>query len=333
MDNTTANENLITYENLELIPANRVEILTVVDDFVNFMLPDTRNISRLHRKDNLLLPENPPLADNALSLLITVKNEDISHTVLLNTGFSHLTFINNMNVLDVNISDIETVILSSGHSDHIGGLYTLLENTEEPPWVVAHPDCFLSRHIALPDGRQLGYPTKLENKKLSELGVMPVTNTDPVLIADNSILVTGQIPRNTSFEKCPPEAVILKEEQPVHDQVDDNQAIIINLEGMGLVIIMGRAYAGVINTINLAKELTGESRVYALIGGFNLEGKSREVMDRTMKSLEEMPPEVIIPMHSTGWMANGIILASFPRAFQLNSVGSTITLTGTEWGE
>ena len=52
--------------------------------------------------------------------------------------------------------------------------------------------------------------------------------------------------------------------------INDYQAIVANVKEKGLVIVTGCGHAGIINTINYAKALTGINKIYAVIGGFHL---------------------------------------------------------------
>ena len=55
--------------------------------------------------------------------------------------------------------------------------------------------------------------------------------------------------------------------------VNDDQAIIANIKDKGLVIVTACSHAGIINTINYSKSLTGISKIYAIVGGFHLTGE------------------------------------------------------------
>ena len=88
--------------------------------------------------------------------------------------------------------------------------------------------------------------------------------------------------------------------------VKDDQAIVVNVRNEGLVIITGCGHAGIINTINYAKQVTGIEKVYAVVGGFHLPadgGSFEEAIDPTLKELQKIDPKYIISRHCTGWKA------------------------------
>lgn len=157
---------------------------------------------------------------------------------------------------------------------------------------------------------------------------------DPIYLPTNVyplILITGQIPRETNFEKGFPFQYLL---DPVNENlipdplVKDDQALIINVKDKGLVILTGCGHSGIINTINYAKKLTGIEKIYAILGGFHLpadNGIYEEAIEPTLKELEKANPDYIIPCHCTGWKAINKIIDLMPEKFIQSSVGTIFT--------
>lgn len=69
------------------------------------------------------------------------------------------------------------------------------------------------------------------------------------------MLVTGEIPRNTTFEKGMPGALARLNDELVQDTFKDDQSVIVDLKGKGLVVISGCAHSGIINSILYTKEI------------------------------------------------------------------------------
>jgi 7,8-dihydropterin-6-yl-methyl-4-(beta-D-ribofuranosyl)aminobenzene 5'-phosphate synthase len=114
----------------------------------------------------------------------------------------------------------------------------------------------------------------------------------------------------------------------VQDPILDDQALVINLAGKGLVVISGCAHAGIVNTVEYAKKLTGEETIHAVLGGFHLTGPFFEkIHNETVAALKKMEPEVVMPMHCTGWKAIQKFQKEFASNFILSSVGSKIMLS------
>jgi 7,8-dihydropterin-6-yl-methyl-4-(beta-D-ribofuranosyl)aminobenzene 5'-phosphate synthase len=107
----------------------------------------------------------------------------------------------------------------------------------------------------------------------------------------------------------------------------DDQAVVANLQGKGLVVVTGCGHAGVINTVRYARKLTGVDRVHAVLGGFHLGTAAFEpIIPPTVAALCELAPEVVVPGHCTGWRAIHALAAALPDAFIPGSAGSKYVL-------
>jgi len=72
----------------------------------------------------------------------------------------------------------------------------------------------------------------------------------------------------------------------------------LNVKNKGLVIITGCGHSGIINTINYAKKLTNENRIYTIFGGMHLSGGIFEsIISKTIDELEKYKPKFIVPCH------------------------------------
>jgi 7,8-dihydropterin-6-yl-methyl-4-(beta-D-ribofuranosyl)aminobenzene 5'-phosphate synthase len=138
------------------------------------------------------------------------------------------------------------------------------------------------------------------------------------------VLVTGEIPRKTSFETGLPEHRALVDGQWVPEPwLLDDRALIINVKQKGLIVLTGCGHAGIVNTVLHAKELTGTDEVYAVMGGFHLAGKEHEKrINQTVAELKRFNPKIIAPSHCTGWRGLFAIHQAMPEAFAWNSVGN-----------
>jgi len=143
------------------------------------------------------------------------------------------------------------------------------------------------------------------------------------LVTDSMILVTGEIERVTEFEKGLPNASMERNGKVEPDIIRDDQALVIKLKEKGLVIISGCGHAGIINTVLYAKKLAGIDRIHAVMGGFHLSGPIFEpIIEKTIIEFKKIKPEILVPMHCTGWKAINTFSEEFPSSFVLNSVGT-----------
>jgi 7,8-dihydropterin-6-yl-methyl-4-(beta-D-ribofuranosyl)aminobenzene 5'-phosphate synthase len=155
-----------------------------------------------------------------------------------------------------------------------------------------------------------------------------INTKEPQLFVSNLAYVTGEIPRNTDFEKGLKNSRIYKNNSWQSDPlIMDERALIFNVKSKGLVVISGCAHSGIINTVQYAQQITGTPKVYAIIGGFHLAGKTFEKRIKpTMEQLIKVNPELIIASHCTGWRALHAIQENLPNAFVHNSVGNLYVL-------
>jgi 7,8-dihydropterin-6-yl-methyl-4-(beta-D-ribofuranosyl)aminobenzene 5'-phosphate synthase len=308
---------------------DRVEVLTLMDNYVDVLLTNTDVVRRPPLAKGGKIPADSLVAEHGLSLLITLHKEEQSHTVLLDTGYSNIGVLHNMDMLQIDPADIETMVISHGHMDHTGTLYPLLDRMPGSIPLVVHPDAFLSpRYFALDDGRKLLFPQTLIRPELEARDVRIVESAKPSLIAGNMALVTGEVERTTAFEKGLPNALLERNGAIEKDRILDDQAIAVKLKGKGLVVISGCAHAGIVNTLRYAAKLTGEEHIHAVLGGFHLSGAFFEpIIEDTIQELKKLDPHILVPMHCTGWKAIKRFSEEFPESFILNSVGSRFTLS------
>ena len=307
---------------------DRVEILTVIDNYVDVLLTNTEVITRPPLAKTGTIPVDTLLAEHGLSLLVTVYEGEEKHTMLFDTGYSKIGVPHNLEQLEVDLSKVEAIALSHGHMDHTGSLYPILDKIPGTIPLVLHPGAFAApRFFGLADGRRLLFPQTLVKKDLEKRNIDLVESKTPTSLAGERIVVTGEVERVTSFEKGLPNAVLERDGKIEKDPISDDQALVINLKGKGLVVIAGCSHAGIINTILYARKMTGIEKVHAVIGGFHLSGPHFEkIIEHTIGELKKIRPQFLSPMHCTGWKAIQQMSQAFPDQFILNSVGSVITL-------
>ncbi len=308
---------------------DRVEIVTLIDNYVDVLLKDTDIVTRPPRAAGEEIPTDTLVAEHGLSLLVTVHQGRKGHTILFDTGYSQIGVPHNMALLGIDLQGIEAIVMSHAHMDHTGSLHKILKGIRGPVTLVVHPGAFLfPRYIERDDGTRQRFPRTLSREDLVSEKLKIVESKTPVLLADDGLMVTGQVERTTGFEKGLPGALLERDGKMVPDPISDDQALVLNLKEKGLVVISGCSHSGIVNTVLHAQKLTGLRKVHAVLGGFHLSGPAFEsIIEKTISELKNVGPEVIVPMHCTGWKAIQRLQQEFPSAFVLNSVGSKITLS------
>ncbi|MGC8658851.1 MAG: MBL fold metallo-hydrolase [Desulfomonilaceae bacterium] len=312
---------------IRLKPVDKVEITILVDNYVDLLLPDQPGVIRPSSAKNGNMLTKTLLAEHGLSLLVDTWNGGTRHRTLLDTGYNAGTALHNMKILDLNPGEIDAMVISHGHMDHTGSLNVMLEAIGKPIAVVCHPDVFRSRFIEKPKMGLVKLPRLAVREQMAERGAKLSEERGPVLLAEKTVLATGQIPRVTGFEKGMPGARIENGGQLAVDNIEDDQAIVIHLADCGLVVISGCAHSGIINSLLYARKLTGEGKVYAVVGGFHLTGLSMDgLINSTLQELKKLDPQFVVPMHCTGHAAIARFNAEFPDRFVLSSVGTKLIL-------
>jgi 7,8-dihydropterin-6-yl-methyl-4-(beta-D-ribofuranosyl)aminobenzene 5'-phosphate synthase len=318
---------------IQLTEVESVDVTVLVDNYSDLLLPDTEIVKRLR-----LPPPGAPLAEHGLAYLITVNNGTDRRTFLMDGGISGTTLIHNAALLPKSLAaksgavthkleDAETVVLSHGHFDHFCGLAAYLETAGKPLSIVVHPNAFIDRRINMAPDFQVPMPTLTEDA-LTRLGATLDKRENTSSILDETVLVTGQVERATDFEKGSPGLEARIDGEWAADTFLDDQALAILIKGKGLLVIGGCCHAGIINTVNHIRRATGVDNTFAVLGGFHLSGPSEALIGSTVSAMKEFAPEVVVPMHCTGWKAINTFAAEMPEAFILNTVGSTYHFEG-----
>ena len=86
------------------------------------------------------------------------------------------------------------------------------------------------------------------------------------------------------------------------DTFADDQALFIT-HPEGLIVVGGCAHAGMINTLEYARQLLGVKKIKAWIGGTHLMTAGEERMRRTVEMLKGYDIDSIVVSHCTGFLA------------------------------
>jgi 7,8-dihydropterin-6-yl-methyl-4-(beta-D-ribofuranosyl)aminobenzene 5'-phosphate synthase len=261
------------------------------------------------------------------------------HTVLLDTGARPHTVLKNAEELGIDLSTVDTVIMTHNHWDHSGGLVTLRRELK-----VTNADAM--RHTHVGDGI---FKTRiLDAKALDALPPLPkelvvdirdvrddyealggrfVVHEKPHELHPG-IWITGPIPRVHSEKNWTPFMRIKEGNRLIEDTIPEDQALVINTRD-GLVVIAGCGHAGIVNTMEYARSIVNATPVHAVLGGFHLMSLTDEKIEWTGGKMREYGVEHVIGAHCTGINA----VTGLRKAARLSretavvgTVGSTFTL-------
>lgn len=314
----------------DLVEVDGLEVISLVDNSADFLSSvdgkETQAFRQWTKKQYgeewSRTHSQWPIAEHGFSVLIRVLYNGKKVSVLFDTGVSADGIIENAKRMGIDLKEVEYIILSHGHYDHFGGLVSTLKTINKPNLpLIIHKEMLKIRGTANSDGTIRAYPEFPTEEQLSSAQI--IKTKQPYLTADGMVLITGEIPRETSFEKG-----FLKHKSLINGTwqsdplIMDDRALVFNVKDKGLVVVSGCAHAGIINTITYAQHVSRIRNVYAVIGGFHLAGKENENrIEPTVKRLVEINPRLVVPMHCTGWRGMLMIAKALPKAFVWNSVG------------
>jgi 7,8-dihydropterin-6-yl-methyl-4-(beta-D-ribofuranosyl)aminobenzene 5'-phosphate synthase len=251
-----------------------------------------------------------------LAVLVTLDG----YSVLLDTGCDSALLANSL-AMGIKLEQIEDVVISHGHFDHTGGMLSLL-NKKTVKRVYAHPDIFSHRLLPLKNGKFKDIGCVFNTKQLDDAGVELILTKEFTEIFPG-VFVTGQIPRVTDYEDTGGDFKVEVKGNLLDDKLNDDMSLIIN-HPKGLIIISGCAHSGMINTINHARQQTGQKKVLAYIGGTHLMSASKSRIDKTIKELKTYNIEKIIVGHCTGFNACAAMYNELGPAVIKGDAGTSI---------
>jgi len=251
--------------------------------------------------DNTALFDRMFIAEHGFSAYIEAEGKRI----LFDTGYSDAV-VKNAQKMQIDLLDLDYIVLSHGHFDHTGGLWHIIhqfmeaaiENTPyRLPRLIAHPRCFLPRPKSpLADIGSIFTADEVKRVMPLELSAGPVSLTP-------DLFFLGEIPRVFPFEIIPPgpRRIVLPDNSMQGDHILDDTSLAFRSRD-GLVIIPGCAHAGICNTVEYARKVCGESRVYDIIGGLHLRSAGSQ-LDATLAYLKDLQPTSLHACHCTSLAA------------------------------
>jgi len=256
-------------------------------------------------------------AEYGLSLWVEADGTNI----LFDTGMAG-AFARNAERLGIDLTRAVHLVLSHGHFDHTGGLAAALEMAPEA-LVHLHPDAVFPKYL-------LGGANQSLYIGMPEAAVKAVRARDSrcMFVSDvtrltEHVFLTGPVPRKTAYEKIV-EPFALDAEGKYPDLLPDDQAMWIETND-GLIVILGCAHSGAVNTVEYILGKSGRKDIRAIIGGMHLMSSDRDTIEKTALAIETWQPGLISPNHCTGDAACAYLKERFADIYQESGSGTVFT--------
>lgn len=231
-------------------------------------------------------------AEHGLSFLIRTPQSQI----LFDTGQTDI-FADNASRLSVDLHRTDAIVLSHGHYDHTGGLKKAMEMAPGAK-VFFHPAAMNARFSSRNPSeiKSIGIPPACSSI-LSGSKSSAVETVRPTEIADG-VWTTGEIPI-VRKDEVPETVFFLNKSCTIPDPIEDDQALYFHTD-KGVVLLLGCAHSGLINTLEYVKSLTGRKTIHAVFGGMHLLNSDHSRISRLTAALLKYKIKMIGPAHCTG---------------------------------
>ncbi|MDR7038946.1 7,8-dihydropterin-6-yl-methyl-4-(beta-D-ribofuranosyl)aminobenzene 5'-phosphate synthase [Methylobacterium sp. BE186] len=256
-----------------------------------------------------------------MSLFLESQRADEARTILLDFGYSPEALLNNIEILKVDPTKVDALIVSHGHHDHYGGLTGFLDRYR----AVLAPDLKLYAggednfcHRLSPAGVQGQFTDfgQLDRRDLAAQKVRTVLCETPTVVAGHAF-TTGQIKRS-SIERILPNTFVERgikdglgcdashyspaelQGKVIPDEHVHEHATCFNVKGRGLVVISSCGHVGIVNSVRQAQAISGVEKVHAIVGGFHLGPAPKDYLTQVVAEIRNLAPDVVIPMHCSG---------------------------------
>lgn len=198
---------------------------------------------------------------------LSVYVETQKHKLLVDTGASD-AFLKNADALGINLTEVDTLILSHGHYDHAGGILAFQERNPKAEIYMQRSACEDYYH----DERYIGIDKRIA-------GLSQVRMLDGDFRIDDELFLFSHIRGRKYFAKS---NLLLSKRvngKNMQDSFDHEQCLVIT-QGQEHTLISGCAHNGILNILSRYQELFHKDPEI-VISGFHMMKKGEYTQEET----------------------------------------------------
>lgn len=212
----------------------------------------------------------------------------IDHKVLFDTGEKGDLLMSNINKLRIDLSSLESVVISHDHYDHTGGLWDILAKNPQ---------------IKIYSCPRFGADFKSKTAGFSQ----KLIEASQFTIVAAGIYSTGEVVGKYKGKEMSEQALIIKTKK-------------------GISVITGCAHPGIIEMLERIKRQLTVTEFYAVLGGFHLKDQSNKEIELIVKKFTELKVRNVGVTHCSGTQAENMFQEVYKDHFLSMKVGDSLTI-------
>jgi 7,8-dihydropterin-6-yl-methyl-4-(beta-D-ribofuranosyl)aminobenzene 5'-phosphate synthase len=251
------------------------------------------------------------------------------HKILYDTGASADLVLRNARALKIDLSDVEDVVLSHNHWDHVNGLMTLRSELSK-----INPRAMSRVHVGAGIFQPRLRASGEDANGLKDIRAQYIAAGGTFIVHDRptqlwpGVWFTGPIPRPNPEKNWSPGLSLQTAQGRVEDNVPEDSALVFDTQS-GTVILTGCGHAGIVNIAEYARHIVGPQPLLAIVGGLHLFAASDATLAWTGAQLKSFGLQNLLAGHCTGIEATYRLREASGlerKTAVVSAVGSSFTL-------
>lgn len=208
--------------------------------------------------------------------------------ILFDAGEKFQPLFKNMRNMNISMTDLDKVVISHNHWDHIGGLWEILKRRKGIKVYICP-----------------GFEDEFK-KRVKELGGELVEATGITQITPN-VYTTGEIAGEYNGLFMPEQSLVVKSDR-------------------GISVMTGCSHPGILKILGKVKEGFPGENFYSVFGGFHLKGKDEVFINQVVEGFQKLGVKKAGASHCSGDKAKELFRIKYKDDFVDVKAGMTIEI-------